>query len=356
MRHINYLATLAFGSLMFASCSNDELVSAPETQAQSIEFKAMANKATRASVTTNNIDRFRVWGCNMNAGTTDNHVASFNSILVEKNDENKWNYTNTQYWAPNKDYYFVALSTNTTLRAWSFDAPTEHDTNLSPATFKGYGTVTMETTKEIEGADDAAADQDLVYAYATRTTDADITNSSEINFTFNHMLSRVGLTFKNTFDNPSYSFSISDIKLGGLINKATCELGVDPSALVWTPATGGTKVEVEVVVPEDNIATTTTPVASTGDYKFIIPGDGQALTISFNVTIMLANQVYSIRTLTGKIPATNYAPGKSYMLTAEINQDNIIEGGAKPIEFAVQTVNGWGTSESGSIELDTENN
>ena len=355
MRHINYLATIALSSLMFASCSNDELVSSPETPVSAIEFKAMANKAARAAVSTANIDRFRVWGCNMDAGTSDNHVMSFNSIYVEKSENGAWSYNNTQYWAPGKDYYFIALTTNTTLRAWSFAVPDEHISTLTPANFKGYGTVTMEITKEIEGADDAAADQDLVYAYATRTTDADITDASAIDFTFNHMLSRVALTFKNTFTNTNYALQISDIKLGGLINKATCELGTAPADLVWTPVAGD-KVTVDVIVPEDNKATSATTVTTTGDYKFIIPGDGQQLNISFNVTILLDGQVYSIRTLNGTIPATDYAPGKSYMLTAEISQDNIIEGGAKPIEFNVSSVQGWGSNTDGNIQLDNDNN
>ena len=44
------------------------------------------------------------------------------------------------------------------------------------------------------------------------------------------------------------------------------------------------------------------------------------------------------------------------MLTAEISQDNIIEGGAKPIEFSVSSVQGWGSITDGNIQLDNDNN
>lgn len=348
MKQLHYLAVLAAGSLLLASCSNDEVVSVPTMPQKAIDFKAMANKSTRADVTTSSLDRFRVFGCNMDAGTSDNHVVSFNSVYVTKAD-GKWTYQNVQYWAPNKDYYFVALSTNITQRAWSFDVPATHNETLSTDNFRGYGTVTMDLTKEIGSGDIADADQDLVYAYAARTTDDEITNSSAVSFTFHHMLSRLAFTFKNTFENPNYTFMVSDIQLSGLVNKASCTLGVEPSALVWTPADDDTPATVSVIIPEDAVASTTNSITSSGDYTYIIPGN-QTLNITFDVTILLGGQTYSVRTITGTIAATDYAPGKSYMFTAEINQDNIIEGGAKPIEFTA-TVDSWGTNEEGSITI-----
>lgn len=348
MKYSYYFAVAAFGSLMLASCSNDEVISTPDAPTQAIEFKAMANKSTRADVNTASLDRFRVYGCNMDAGTNTNHVSSFDFVYVEKNEDGTWSYNDVQYWAPNKDYYFVALSTNTSNRAWSFTAPTTHDVALSTTDFKGYGTVTMNITKEIENADDADADQDLVYAYAARTTDDDITNSSKINFTFYHMLSRLAFTFKNTFANANYSFQISNVQIGGLINEASCTLGVDPTNLIWTPTESNQPVQVNVTLPEGATATTANPIRTSKDYTYIIPG-GQAISISFDVTVLLGGKIYSVRTLNGTIAAATYEPGKSYMLTAEINQDNIIEGGAKPIEFNVTSVNGWDTNEEGNI-------
>lgn len=354
MKHLHYLAALAIGSLMLASCANDEVVSAPTTPQKAIDFKAMANKSTRADVTTNNLERIRVYGCNMDAGTTNNHVLSFNFEYVEKRD-GKWTYDNIQYWAPNKDYYFVALSTNTPDRAWSFTAPTTHDATLSVDDFKGFGTVTMNLTQEIVGDNAADADQDLVYAYAARETDDEITNSSAVNLTFHHMLSRIALTFSNTFANSAYTFKVSNIKLGGLVNEATCELGAEPANLVWTPTAGSeanptNTAQVSVLLTEGLIASTTKPIVQNRDYTYIIPGN-QTLTISFNVTVLLGDKIYSERTLTGTLEANAYQPGKSYMLTAAINQDNIVEGGAKPIEFDVTSVDGWGTNETGNFEL-----
>lgn len=355
MKHLHYLAVVAVGSLMLASCSNDEVVSSPTTPQKAIDFKAMANKSTRADVTTNNIEVFHVFGCNMDATTTNNHVMSFDDVIVHKDDAG-WTYDNIQYWAPNKDYFFVAISTNNTNPAWTFENPTSHDTSLSAENFKGYGSVTMDITKQIEGDDDVCADRDLVYAYATRTTDATITNSSAVDFTFYHMLSRLGFSFKNTFENSAYSFRISNVKISNLINTATCELGVEPTALVWTPAEGIAKASDIMVTMTNTIANQGGAVSTvTGNYKYIIPGDAQEIKISFDVTVLLGGNVYSKRTLKGSIPATDYQPGKSYMLTAEINQDNIIEGGAKPIEFGVSTVTGWGTNNPGSIELDNDN-
>ena len=46
----------------------------------------------------------------------------------------------------------------------------------------------------------------------------------------------------------------------------------------------------------------------------------------------------------------------SYMFTAEISQKNIVDGGAKPIEFTVTSVTGWGTDEEGSVTFPTTTN
>lgn len=361
MKHFHYLAALALGSLMLASCTNDEVISSPDTQAQPIAFKAMANKSTRGigTVNTDNLDVFRVWGCNMATGTVTNHVQSFAGVPVTKetNEETAaetWTYDNVQYWAPNRDYYFVALSTNTSNLAWDFKVPESHDTNLNIATFKGYGTVTMDLTKEFEDETKAAADRDLVYAYNTRTTGETITNETALDFTFNHMLSRIGFTFVNAFTNTNYTFKVSNIQLSGLINKGQCTLGNLP--LSWSQV--GTDMATVKVTSPGTTATSTTPIKSTtGDqYKFIIPGS-QNLALSFNVTVYINNVEYSIRTLNGTIANATYEPGKSYMLTATISEKNIIEGGAVPIEFTLseEGVNAWTSGTPGTVDLGTSN-
>ena len=119
-----------------------------------------------------------MFGCVTDNNAATNHSVIFNSEIVTREDlsSNNWSYTNTQYWAPNKDYYFVAISTNNMEPKWTFTVPDTHDATLKVGeTFKGYGTVEMNIAEE-------NADRDLVYAYASRATNAEITDASQVNF------------------------------------------------------------------------------------------------------------------------------------------------------------------------------
>ena len=328
------------GVITLASCSSDEVISSVD-QNKAIGFDAMANKSSRTEVSTNNIERFRVFGCTMDAGTTNNHATIFNGITVKRPNltSQNWGYENVQYWAPNKDYYFVAISTNVMDPKWAFTAPDTHPEGLATGdSFKGYGTVTMDVAA-------VNADNDLVYSYASRTTDAEITNTTKVPFSFNHMLSRLGLKFTNAIASTGYTIVISDVKITGIAANGSVELGGE-SALAWTMSTE--TASVTATVPSNNELVK--DGSTTSAYKFIIPGS-QAISIEFIATVKLNGTVYSTRTLNGTIAAKEYQPGKSYMLNASITTDNIAPGGAKPIEFTVTTVAGWGDDNNDNITL-----
>lgn len=247
MKRIHYLAAIGLSAMIVSSCTNDEVMSTV-SEPNVIGFKAMANKSSRAdgSVSTQNIDRFRVFGCVTDNNAATNHSVIFNSEIVTREDlsSNNWSYTNTQYWAPNKDYYFVAISTNNMEPKWTFTVPDTHDATLKVGeTFKGYGTVEMNIAEE-------NADRDLVYAYASRATNAEMTDASQVHLTFNHMLSRIVVNFKNDMTTSGYTMSISNIKIGGLTAAGSVDLGVAPSALAWKPANEdpGTTVSVSTAL------------------------------------------------------------------------------------------------------------
>lgn len=337
MNKFHYLAAVATSAMMLASCSTDEVLSSAENP-QTISFDAMANKPSRTGVTSTNIERFRVYGCTMDNNSTANHTTIFNNITVSRTDgSSNWTYDNLQYWAPNKDYYFVAISTNVMEPKWTFSTPDEHDGSLTVGNFKGYGTVTMDVA-EVD------ADNDLVYAYASRATDAEISNSTKIPFSFNHMLSRIGLKFTNSISSTGYTIHISDIRISGIAASGSVELGVEPANLSWTPS--GT-ANVTATVPDNNSLVQNSSIVS--DYKYIIPGE-QTLFIEFTAQVSLNGNVYSTRTLTGTIAAKEYKPGCSYMLNAAISADNIVPGGAKPIEFTVSVAT-WTNGDDGNINF-----
>lgn len=343
MKQIHYLAAIALGALIVSSCSSDEVVSSVE-EPNVISFKAMANKSSRSGdVATQNISRFRVFGCATDNGSIANAITVFNNTIVTRTeDTNNWSYNGIQYWAPNKDYYFVAISTNNPTPAWEYSGLGTIPAGTTVDNFKGCGTVTM----DISGVN---ADRDLVYSYATRQTDATISNSTDVPFTFHHMLSRVKVKFVNQIANNAYTLNIADVKIGGLSAKASVDFGVEPKDLAWTVADGVTAT-VTAVTPSDNIATNETNGHVESDNKFIIPSQ-QALTIEFTVNVKLNGNQYSSRTMKGTIANMTFVPGTSYLFTANISADNIADGGAKPIVFTVTSVDGWGDDTAGEIEF-----
>ena len=345
MKKFTYLAAFAIGAMTLASCSNDEVLSSVE-KSGTIGFNAMTNKPGRTGeVNTNNLERFRVFGWSTDNNASTNFATLFNDVTVTGSGQN-WTYSPLQYWAPSKDYYFVALSSNNSTPVWEYVAPASLPESTTVNNFKGLGTVTT-------GIGDVNADRDLVYAVATRATDADITDATKVPFTFNHMLSRIGVTFKNAFKSSLYSIVISNVAISGLSAEASVELGVDPKELAWQVVEGAEPIGITATVPNNNNLAQNESTKT--DYKFIIPSE-QTIAIQFDVEVKVGESIYSKRTLNGTIAAKTYKPGMSYMFTAEISQDNIVDGGAKPIEFTVTSVTGWGTDEEGSVTFPTTTN
>lgn len=348
MKHYLYLATLAIGALL-GSCSSDEVIDAPR-ESNLIGFKAMVNKTSRAEVTKDNLNRFRVFGCVTDVDNpTSGHITLFNDVMVTKTD-GVWTYKDEfkQYWSPNKDYFFVAISTNSPTPVWEFTAPDTHDAALDKANFYGYGTVAMDITKADATGISANGERDLVYAAATRTTPATVTDGSAVQLSFYHMLSRININFENAFTNNTYSIKVTNIKIGGLTQKGEVTLGAAPADLAWS-ATSETPVEITTIIPtgQETIAQNSSQTAMS---RFIIPGT-QTISIQFDVEVLQNGTQYAKKTLTGTVNAQEYKPGLSYMFTASISHTNIVEGGALPIEFTVQQVAGWGTDNSGDINF-----
>ncbi len=345
MKKFTYLAAFAIGAMTLASCSNDEVLSSVE-KSGTIGFNAMTNKPGRTGeVNTNNLERFRVFGWSTDNDASTNFATLFNDVTVTGSGQN-WTYSPLQYWAPSKDYYFVALSSNNSTPVWEYVAPASFPEGTKVNNFKGLGTVTT-------GIGNVNADRDLVYAVATRATDANITDATKVPFTFNHMLSRIGVTFKNAFNSSLYSIVISNVKISGLSAEASVELGVDPKELAWKVAEGAATVGITATVPNNNNLAQNESTKT--DYKFIIPSE-QTIAIEFDVEVKVGESTYSKRTLNGTIATKTYMPGMSYMFTAEISQKNIVDGGAKPIEFTVTEVTGWGVDETGSVTFPTTTN
>ena len=104
MKKLFVIALAAFGMV---ACVNEEITELPQGGAIAFE-SAFIDNATRAAVdpstTTASLAGFDVW-----AFVNESNGVVFTDQDVTKNG-NVWSYQGTQYWAPNKPYYFAALA------------------------------------------------------------------------------------------------------------------------------------------------------------------------------------------------------------------------------------------------------
>ena len=307
MKKSLYLGALAL--LTLASCASEETVEAPKGNA--IDFgKAFINNSTRGGeeITLDKLTSFNVYGY-----MGDMSGVIFNNELV-KLAEGKWTYNSIQYWTPGKNYAFAAIAPMTGV---TFTAPTTFPTSGE------FGTIVYNTN----------GTNDLIYAaqYAT----GEESGNTPVAFTFNHLLSRVKLTFNNTMTNPKGSMTISNVKISGVYNDGIIAL----PATSWTVGEAATATgERAYTMSADGVAA---KGASTGsDVYFFIPTTGHKYTITFTVEQKIGDVVVSTSTKTAEI-TLDMQRGCSYNLTADLNEVNMPQNTPEPIEFTVTAVEDW---------------
>lgn len=308
MKKSLYLGALAL--LTLASCASEETVEAPKGNA--IDFgKAFINNSTRGGeeITLDKLTSFNVYGY-----MGDMSGVIFNNQLV-KLAGGKWTYDAIQYWTPGKNYAFAAIAP---MDGVTFTAPTTFPTSGE------FGTIAYKT----DGT------KDLIYAaqYATGKE----SGNSPVAFTFNHLLSRVKLTFNNTMTNPKGSMTISNVKISGVYNDGRIELAGTDAA--WTVGEAAATGERAYTMANAGVAAKGASTAS--DVFFFIPTTGHKYTITFTVEQKIGNVVVSSSTKTAEI-TLDMQRGYSYNLTANLNEVNMPEKTPEPIEFTVRAVEDW---------------
>ncbi|NPD91078.1 fimbrillin family protein [Xylanibacter muris] len=324
------LAAVA-ASLMLSSCSNDEVISVPGQAA--INFDSFVSKTTRATdASKTNLMNMTVYGY---IGD-ETPVKNFDGQIVSRPDQStEWGYTPIQYWTADKNYFFTAISSPVSegnshyTYTWADNLPIDIN-----ADFYGSGTISIDNSK-------SGGNEDLVYAYATKSTPAQITTSpGKVEFVFKHALSRVKFTFKNAMGSDAYSIKIYDLKITNAATQAELTLGEkDPT---WNNHSNTTELTLRnnLFVPANQIALNAASVAS--GTKFIIPGE-QTLNISFNIDLIVYGKTIATYYHNNQeIPTTTFQNGHSYNFLADINPKNIDpEQDMFPIEFNVIDVDGW---------------
>ncbi|MBR4850891.1 MAG: fimbrillin family protein, partial [Tidjanibacter sp.] len=319
------LFVIALAAIGMVACVQNEIVEAPKSDVISFAGAYLDN-ATRAaadpSFTTdqeNPLEKFNVWGfMDETAGTV------FNAEDVEKIN-GVWSYTNTQYWAPEHDYYFAALA--------PMDSANIQD--LSLATDEAAAKLGLGSLKFVN----VNGGEDLIYAKAKVTTpgmNSILQNGmAPVQLQFNHLLSKVKFTFKNGFTTNNAFVEVKDIKMT-VANNATIDLAT--AAPVWADLAGEKVLEFGDVAKlamgnRDECTDERLTIPATDAYTYDIEFTVVVYTGSNASTAVKALEVTKTSTVTGQA----FDMGKAYNLVAEITPENL---NLLPIEFDV-VVNEW---------------
>lgn len=323
-----FIAILAVAGL--AACSQDMTLETPKGAAIAFD-NAFVNNSTRIAtdITVDNLQDFGVYGSVVNNQGQQGLI--FNNQEVEKSG-NAYSYSPAQYWIADAQYDFVAIAPyqengDDKTPTWTY-VPTVN-------TVAQTGTLTFYNYR-------AAAEQDLLFASETAVeTPASITSAPDaVSFTFNHLLSRVLFTFKNTFTDGKITLKVYDVKITNTAASGSVAVangvvgeweGTNDYIRAFGPATADTVAEIA------NNGTLTT------EYFYLIPVQRE-YKVSFKVDIYQAG--VKLDTYTHNITTTiNLEKGKSYSLSANLAPNNVNPNSQLyPIEFQVNKITDWTTA------------
>lgn len=314
-----------FAVAALAACTSEQTIVAPQNEA--IGFDTFVDNSTRAEdITTNNIANFGVYGTVTKGG---NSALIFNNTKVEKNGA-AYTYSPAQYWIADAVYDFLAFAPYANAK-WTY-TPTD-------AQVAKTGTFSFNN-------ETAAADQDVVYAYQTKTTENELnaSNTQAVSFTFKHILSKVAFSFTNTFTDGNTSLSVYNVKINNTAKTGTMAIanGVDAA---WVG-------DGDLIVPFGDQTTAAKVLANGAELKlahhYVIPAE-RMYNITFSVDLYQAG-VY-LATYNHEIKSTiNFAKNGNYVLSVKLAPESIDpKNELYPIEFTVNEVEDW--RDNGSVAL-----
>lgn len=306
-----FIAVLAVAAL--ASCSKEQTVNVNQGEAISFE-NAFVDNATRATdLTTTNLQDFGVYGTVAKGGNT---ALIFDNTKVYKSGD-VFKYDVPQYWIAAADYTFTAIAPYTET-LWSYDP---------------------ETTTLSFNNETAAAEQDVLLAYAAKTTDAVLTadNTQPVAFTFKHILSKVAFKFENTFADGNTTLDVYNVKINNTAKSGTM-LIQDGADQAWVVAD-------DLVVPFGKAAADAVVIGNGATlnvaHQYVIPAEREYV-ITFDVDLYQAG--VKLATYNHEIKKTiNFAKNGNYSLNVKLapNTVNPDNDTLYPIEFTVEEIENW---------------
>lgn len=337
-----FFAAIALVAL--ASCAKEEFVS---VNRQAISFgEAFVDNATRADYSVaGNLTEFYVYGTasgTMQGGGT---VNIFDGDKVTGTvGNNVWNCTETQYWIPGANYAFAAV-----VDATVDNTTDDVDANGMPAKLH---------TKLDTAVTGSMHLLDMLYAEATVDGD-DVTvgYNTPVNFTFQHLLSKVHFTVTSTAQG-DYSHEVTGIKVynysDGTYTISKNADGEDTSS--WT---GGTAAAVEFadinnVKGVKDAITGNITAGSVSNADMLLVPNAADFKVEFTVNLYKSTTKDGVTTKTllgttsytgdnAKTVSTDLLKGNAYNFTIACSVGN-------PIQFSVTNDPTWGTQPDVTIQ------
>lgn len=297
-----------------ASCSNEDVLDYSRTE---IAFgSAFIENSTRALGDdysgSKALLQFTLYGTvTGNAATVNLYDAA---TVGGKVGDATWTCNQTQYWVPNASYKFAAVVDGTVKT---------DDANGMPLTL-GY-TV-------------ANGGGDLLYAEANATTNESATPSGSVNtkgvveFTMNHLLSKVYFHITNSAGSDAYSYQVTGITVNNALKEGT-----------YTIPQGSTPEKWEGTGDLDGLSFGTTGEIANGkdadatEDQLIIPA-AQTLEVVIAYDILFKGTKISATTATKSLTYT-FEKNKVYRVGVTLPAPG------KPIEFTIATDPAWNGTE-----------
>ena len=235
--------------------------------------------------------------------------------------ETNWTYGNPTYWVAGHTYTFEAIAPYNE-RIWEPTATGGDLTSINVSNNTGT--------------------QDILYATAQKKTPAKMDqNPGAVEFTFNHLLSKVKFTFKNAYTNENYTIKVKDIKITNAYKAGNFDMsswtGSDETlTLNFGAATLKNGVEPGII--------TSGKSAESNTELLLIPSPAEkSYNITFTAELTIGQKTAGTYNLTSTITNVALEKGKSYNFTAFLNQTNIDPENptAYPITFTVTKVEEW---------------
>lgn len=331
---------------IFVACSSNDVKNDIEGNNLEIGFDANTYKITRAEITNNaalaNAGGFIVWGYKAKSQQTMNWAteaytvfdgvnvtASANSGAYISGDETNWTYTTKKYWDKNAKYCFYAAAP---YKANTFSI--SNDANNAKM---------ISITGATSGL--ASASDDFLVARGGVKNRAGSDQTSNVDFTFNHTMTKVDFLLKKGNDVTGV-VTVQSITMTGWdngIGKFTQASDNTPSSLDKSEWIIETKVDgsVSILTGETAALTTTADKSTTQDY-IMVPQAIAANTLTFTINFKVDGEPFIGHV--GKIAAAQtWGTDSHFTYTITIDPATI--------EFDVASITGFNNATTDGVTV-----